>query len=65
MAFVIGFGSFVLFLSLAVNIVALLVPYWSGRGVGSGETTAGLWGRCTCQWEYSSIKEVFKFGEGE
>ena len=56
MPFVVGAGSFLLFLSLAVNIIALLVPYWYViKALGTHDLNFGLWGSCTCRWYYSSL----------
>ncbi|KAK2166244.1 hypothetical protein LSH36_40g04009 [Paralvinella palmiformis] len=57
MAIVIGTGSFLLFFSLAVNVVALMVPYWYSTG---GSKNYGLWGTCTCDWYYKSADDAFK-----
>lgn len=60
MAIVIGTGSFMLFLSLAINVVALLVPYWvdAKNFLGLGMDTYGLWGACSCTWFYHDMGDI-------
>jgi len=58
MAVVIGTGSFLLFFSLAVNVIALLVPYWWQSAVINKSN--GLWGSCQCSWRYTDIKDAFE-----
>lgn len=59
MAIVIGTGSFLLFMAVATNIVALLVPYWvDDKNWLVNADTYGLWGGCTCNWYYHDFDDV-------
>ena len=59
MPIVVGAGSFLLFLSLALNAVALLVPYWYvTMSAGKVSVSSGLWASCVCRWHYSSLGTV-------
>ncbi|KAK2166243.1 hypothetical protein LSH36_40g04000 [Paralvinella palmiformis] len=56
MPVIIGTGSFLLFMSLTMNVVSLLVPYWYVvKSTGSLDKNYGLWGSCTCGWYYTSL----------
>lgn len=46
-----GTGSIFLALTLSVNVIALMVPYWAvWRDALLNLNNEGLWGKCRCQW---------------